>query len=255
MNEQYPILEFDNALPAAIEPGAVIDTLPDMPERVVFCFFQKAIEAACGNGNAEIIYHLGSEIGRNPVYRLEHNGSAIAVTHPGVGAPLAAFFLEETIALGGKKFMACGGAGVLDSTIGLGHVVVPKSAIRDEGTSYHYLPPSREVAASPEAVEAIEATLAKHGVPYDLGKTWTTDAIYRETPNKIKKRRAEGAMTVEMEAATFFAIAQFRGVPFGQMLYGGDDVGADAWDSRDWFTQHSTREKLFWLAVEAVQAL
>jgi uridine phosphorylase len=121
--------------------------------------------------------------------------------------------------------------------------------------AYHYLPPSREVDANQNAVQAIVSTLQKHNVPHDLGKTWTTDAIYRETPEKVKKRRDEGAITVEMEAAAFFAVAQFRGVQFGQMLYGGDDLGGAEWDGRDWFNQHSTREKLFWLAVEAVLAL
>jgi uridine phosphorylase len=84
-----------------------------------------------------------------------------------------------------------------------------------------------------------------------LGKTWTTDAIYRETPARIARRRAEGCITVEMEAAAFFAVAQFRGVTFGQILYGGDDVSGDLWDDRDWDRQTSTREKLFWLAAEA----
>jgi uridine phosphorylase len=254
-HNDYPILEYDASPSAVIQPDVVLKPHEKMPERVVFCFFQKAIEAACGANKAECVHHLGSEIGKNPIYRLEHQGQSVAVIHPGVGAPLAAAVLEEAIALGGRKFIAVGGAGVLDSKIGVGHVVIPTSAIRDEGTSYHYLPPSREVEADKDAVQAIIQTLDKHGIPHDLGKTWTTDAIYRETPDKVRKRREEGAITVEMEAATFFAVAQFRGVQFGQMLYGGDDLGGEAWDHRDWVNQHSTREKLFWLAVEAVLAL
>ena len=226
----YPILEFDASPSAIIEPGKVIKVRDNMPPRVVFCFFQKAIEAACGMEKAPILMHLGSEIGSNPVYLLEHGGQTIAVIHPGVGAPLAAAVLEEAIALGGRKFIAVGGAGVLDSKIDLGHVIVPTAAIRDEGTSYHYLPPSREVTPNNEAVQAIVSALTHHNVPHDLGKTWTTDAVYRETPEKVKKRRSEGAITVEMEAAAFFAVAQFRGVQFGQMLYGGDDVGGETWD-------------------------
>lgn len=152
---------------------------------------------------------------------------------------------------GCRKFIACGGAGVLDGKIGVGHVVVPSSAVRDEGTSYHYLPPSREVAASAEGLKAIQNTLDTHEVPYIVGKTWTTDGLYRETPAKVARRKAEGCLTVEMEAAAFFAVAQFRGVTFAQLLYGGDDVGGDAWDHREWHRQSSTREKLFWLAAES----
>ncbi|MEO1286695.1 MAG: nucleoside phosphorylase [Chloroflexota bacterium] len=255
MTNHIPLTEFDDTVPAVIEPSQAVAPIEGFPEHVVFCFFQKAIESACGNGQAERIGHTGSEIGINPIYKLNHDGQAVAVLHAGVGAPLSGSFLEEVIAMGGRKFIACGGAGVLDSSIGVGHVVVPTSAIRDEGTSYHYMPASREVAPNSQAVQAIIDTLDAHGVPYMTGKTWTTDGVYRETHAKVQQRRAEGALTVEMEASAFFAIAQFRGVQFGQLLYGGDDVGAETWDTRDWHVQHSTREKLFWLAVEAVLRL
>lgn len=255
MHQDYPILEFDSSPLALIEPSHIIQPLPDMPIRCVLCFFQEAIRAVCGDGKAQVIHHLGSEIGHNPVYLLEQNGQQLAVVHPGVGAPLAAACLEELIALGCKQFTACGGAGVLDRDLALGHVVIPVSAVRDEGTSYHYLPPSREVAAHPEGVAALEKMLQMHQVPYVLGKTWTTDGIYRETPAKIQHRREEGCLTVEMEAAAFFAVAVFRHVTFAQILYSGDDLSGDAWDHRDWHKQASTREKLFWLAVEAVLAL
>ncbi|MDX1611071.1 MAG: STT3 domain-containing protein, partial [Candidatus Thermoplasmatota archaeon] len=107
---------------------------------------------------------------------------------------------------------------VLNGELAVGHVIVPASAVRDEGTSYHYLAPSREVAATPAAVAAIERTLGKDNVDYVVGKTWTTDAIYRETPGKIALRRQEGCLTVEMEAAAFFAVARFREVTVGQIL-------------------------------------
>ena len=132
---------------------------------------------------------------------------------------------------------------MLDREIAVGHVVVPTSAVRDEGTSYHYLPPSREVAASAEGTAAIERALRARNVPYVLGKTWTTDAIFRETAGKVQMRRAEGCLTVEMEAAAFFAVAQFRGVTFAQLLYGGDDVSGEVWDDRGWgHAPHRSRE-------------
>jgi uridine phosphorylase len=171
--------------------------------------------------------------------------------HPGVGAPLAAAMLDEVIADGCRKFIACGGAGVLVPDVVVGHIIVPTSAVRDEGTSYHYLPPSREVAAHPDAIDAILAAMRRDDVPHLIGKTWTTDAIYRETPAKIAARRAEGCLCVEMEASAFFAVAQFRGAMFSQLLYGGDDLSSEAWDSRHWNHQASVREKPFWLAAEA----
>jgi len=107
----------------------------------------------------------------------------------------------------------------------------------------------------PAAVAALERTLELHNVDYVTGKTWTTDAIYRETKTKIERRRAEGCLTAEMEAASFFAVAQFRNVAFAQMLYGGDDVSGENWDSRDWQSKATVREKLFWLAAEACLSL
>ncbi len=251
----FPILEYDPANDALIEPARVLPRLDSMPERCVLCFFADVIAAVIAAEQPAVITELGSEIGRNPVYRLERGGQALALVHPGVGAPLSAAFLDELIALGCRKFIACGGAGVLDSDIAVGHVVVPTSAVRDEGTSYHYLPPAREVAPHPDAVTAIEAALLHHHVPYLKGKTWTNDAIYRETRAKVNARRAEGCLTVEMEASAFFAVAQFRGVMFGQLLYGGDDVGGDEWDHRSWQGRTPAREKLLLLAIEAVLRL
>ncbi len=243
----YPILEFDDSRTAVYEPGMGRPSA-QLPERCVLCFFNEVIGSVCRDEHRA--HFTGSEIGQNPIYVIEHKGERLTVLHPGVGAPLAAAFLEETIAFGCRKFIACGGAGVLNREIAVGHLVVPSVALRDEGTSYHYLPPSREVAASPEAVTAIQQTLDAAGVPYVTGKTWTTDGIYRETATKIARRRDEGCLTVEMEAAAFFAVAQFRGITFGQILYGGDDMSSDLWDKRGWDT-HSVREKLFWLAADA----
>jgi uridine phosphorylase len=159
--------------------------------------------------------------------------------------------LEEAIAFGCRKFIACGGCGALDKEIVVGHLVVVSGAVRDEGVSYHYLKPGREVRANEAAVEALAKTLNAHGLPYRVGKTWTTDAPYRETPIKIARRREEGCVTVEMEAAGLIAVAQFRGVVFGQVLYGGDDLSGVEWDHRDWHSRKAIRERLFWLSVEA----
>ncbi len=245
-----PILEFDDTREAVLEPSKLVRAR-DMPEHAVACFFQDVIVRIAEHHQGKVVKRLKSEIGIHPVYEIAVEGRRLAVFHPGVGAPLAAAFLEEVIAAGCRKFIACGGAGVLHSEIAVGHVLVPVAAVRDEGTSYHYLPGGREVAASPAGVSAIEATLSAHNVEYVLTKTWTTDAIYRETPGKVRRRKEEGCLAVEMEAAAFFAVAQFRGVPFAQILYGGDDVGAEEWDSRQWDGHADVREKLFWLAAEA----
>ena len=250
MQKEYPILEYDTSSEAILEPKRQIHPI-DIPEHAVACFFQDVITKLSQQHNARVIKHLRSEIGSHPIFEFNLDDNRLAVFHPGVGAPLAAGLLEEVIALGCTKFIACGGAGVLDGDLAVGHIIVPTSAIRDEGTSYHYMPPGREVSAHPKGVEAIEKVLQAHQCEYLLSKTWTTDAIYRETQAKVQRRKAEGCITVEMEAAAFFAVAQFRNVQFAQLLYGGDDVSGSEWNSRLWDSHTSVREKLFWLAAEA----
>lgn len=251
----FPILEFDRSSDALIEPARILKPVDGMPDRCVVCFFSEVFEKLRKDNRLTVIKHLRSEIGRHPVYRFELNGVALAAFHPGVGAPLGAAMLDEVIALGSRKFIAAGGAGVLRGDIVMGHLVIPTSAVRDEGTSYHYLEPSREVSAAPSAVAAIEHALARRDVPYTIGKTWTTDAIYRETPARIAARKAEGCLTVEMEASAFFAVAQFRGATFGQLLYGADDVSGEQWDNRGWLKAATVREQLFWLAAESALEL
>jgi uridine phosphorylase len=254
MKHAFPILEHDDTREAHIEPARVIQPI-DIAPHCVPCFFLDVIQQVAAQHNARVVMVLSSEMGRNPVYEIDVDGRRLAFYHPGVGAPLAGGFLDEMIAFGCRKFIACGGAGVLVPDVAVGHAIVPVSAVRDEGTSYHYLPPAREVSAHPLAVQAIEHALQRDHVPYLKGKTWTTDGLYRETPKKIALRRDEGCLTVEMEAAAFFAVAQFRGVPFGQVLYGGDDLSSETWDSRHWNHHASAREKLFWIAAEACLSL
>ncbi len=245
-----PILEYDPSPGALIEPGHVARPVEGLVTSTVICFFSEIVDEVCGGGRAEEVVQMGMESPR-PLYLLEvGDGRRVAVFHPGVGAPLAVALMEEAIALGCTSFVACGGAGALVPGLALGHVVVPNAAVRDEGTSYHYLPPAREVEADLDAVAVAVSVLERRDVPHTVGKTWTTDAPYRETAARIAKRRAEGCITVEMEAAAFLALARHRRVRFAQYLYAGDDVSGEAWDHRSW-QNSSVRRSLFDLAVEA----
>jgi uridine phosphorylase len=247
---EFPILEYDDAAEAILEPGKVIEPI-DAPEHCVICFFAEVIESLVENHDAKILAHSITQIGKHPLYEIDYDGQRLAFFHPGIGAPLAVGLLEETIARGCRKFMVCGGCGVLDKQVAVGHLLVPVNALRDEGTSYHYLPPSREIEMDPRAVVAIETVLQRHGLEYVKTKTWTTDAIYRETQRKTAVYREQGCLAVEMEASAFFAVAKFRDVQLGQILYGGDAVLQEAWDDRSWSSRDEIRRNLFWLAAEA----
>jgi uridine phosphorylase len=226
-----------------------------MPRACVLCFFQDVIDQLLDDDQLQEITRLRSEMGWHPVYRYETPGGAVAMLHPGIGSPLAAGSLEEAIALGARRFIACGGAGVLDSSIEVGSVLVPTAALRDEGTSFHYLPPARDVTVQPDAIATIESYLAAHQIDYRLVKTWTTDAFFRETLQRVASRRAEGCACVEMEMSALCAVAQFRGVTFAQLLYGGDDVGGEAWEHRGWNEHWTVRAQLTLWAAEIALAL
>ena len=247
---EFPILEFDPDEKAIFNPQNLIKPI-DIPEKCVICFFKEVLDHLYNEGKIKLFKKIKSEAGPIFLFEFEYIGERLIAFHPMIGAPMASLLLEKVIAFGVKKFIAVGGAGVLANNISMGQIVVPTTAVRDEGTSYHYLPPGREVEASPIGIKAIEKTLNLHNINYILGKTWTTDAIYRETPEKIKLRKKEGCITVEMEAAAFFAVAKFRNVVFSQIIYGGDDLSLETWDHRGWNKQWSLREKLFWVAAES----
>ncbi|CAG0937406.1 Uridine phosphorylase [Thermoflexales bacterium] len=245
----YPILEFDPACEALIEPSRLIQPC-DVPAHCVICFFKEVIEKVVTEQQAKVVVDIRWEDGPHPLYEIAYHNQRLAFFHPGVGGALAAGLLEEAIAYGCRKFIVCGGCGVLEKGIAVGHLIVVSSAVRDEGVSYHYLPPSREVQAHEVGVATLTATLERRGASYRVGKTWTTDAPYRETAAKIAARQAEGCLTVEMEAASLLAVAQFREVVLGQVLYGGDDLSGSEWDNRSWQSRREVRESLFWLAAE-----
>lgn len=256
MKPQYPILEFDEDRSSILTPDPfALGAGVLIPARGVLCFFHDVLAQMVEEGQLKVIGHLRSEMGKHPVYAYGTGTNAVTVFHPGIGAPLAAGFLDELIALGVTKYIVCGGCGVLDRNIEVGHPVILIAAVRDEGTSYHYIPPSREVKPHPSAVVALEATCKEAGIEYRLGKSWTTDAFYRETPGKRKTRLEEGCEVVEMEAAAFFAVAQFREIKLGQIVYGGDLVHPDGWDKRDWHKRTDDRRLIFDLALKAVMKL
>lgn len=132
MKNTYPILDFDSERSAVVNPCNVIAQDDEMPERCVVCFFQNVIDDLVARNQVAPITCLRSEMGQHPVYLLKGTEPEVAIFQPGIGAPLTAALFEEVIALGGRKFIACGTAGVLDSSIISGKLLVPIEAVRDE---------------------------------------------------------------------------------------------------------------------------
>ncbi len=191
LKNPYPICEFDTSREALIRPEGFLEELSPLPSRCVITFFRRELQQLVEERHLPVIGQLHSEVLDIPIYQYRRkDGEDICITMAFLTAPGAACTIEELHAMGCRGFVICGAAGALQGGSSLGEIILPTAAVRDEGTSYHYLPPSREVACHPGAVEHLAAGLARLGIPYATGKTWTTDAIYRETPDLIRRRAA-----------------------------------------------------------------
>ena len=229
---------FDNYTEELLKAGDVPSAAggpdrEDFPKVVVMTFSPKTIRVIQDKYEPEVIGHLlaGNKV---PIYRIHIPGDdssiPVAVFQTGMGAPLAAAMMEELIARGAEKFVVFGSCGVLDTDLAEGHIIVPTEAYRDEGTSYHYQPPTDYIKIVGAPVVA--QTMEEMGAPFVSGRIWTTDALYRETKGKIAKRREEGCIAVDMECAALQAVASFRGCSLYQFVYAEDSLGEE-WLARN----------------------
>ena len=129
----------------------------------------------------------------------------------GIGAPAAAAVVDTLAALGTRRFLNLGAAGGLQPGARVGELVVCNNAVRDEGLSHHYLAPARYASPSARLTDALIRSLKAAECTFNVGSTWTIDAPFRETVEELRHYRDEGVLTVEMEAAAVFAVAEHRG--------------------------------------------
>lgn len=172
----------------------------------------------------------------------------IVLAYAPLGGPATGGLIEELLAFGIKKIIACGSSGLIGDFPKENFLIVSK-AIRDEGLSYHYLEPSLFVETDQNQNQLIEAALKKHHLDYGQGITWTTDAFYRETTSRMNMRKKQGAIAVEMECASIAAVCKYRNVPFSQVLYFSDIVKQEGW-SNFLDTRASIKEKINKIMIE-----
>lgn len=252
--DKIPLLEFDPDKNAIIEPLFRSSDF-EPPEYCVLPIYKALLQKLEKDRKIEKVGSMGNPYWQTiDIFRLDYQGKSLLVLHPGICAAFVVSTIERLIAWGCRKFVACGACGVLKPELKNGAVIIPGAALRDEGTSYHYLPPSRFVEMNPAVLEKLESTLKKNHIDYEIGKTWTTDAFFRETKKKIAGRKAEGCIAVEMECSAILALAKFRDVLLGQYLTASDDISGDGWDTS---VDHSlsVQERLFWLSVNACLSL
>ena len=253
LKNQYPVCEYDTSREPIIKPSDFLTKT--LPSKCVITFFRKELNAFVEEKKLPVIGHLHSEVLDIPIYEYGTPANRMCITMPFSTAPGAAGTIEELHAMGCNEFIICGGAGSIKKDSKVGEIIVPIAAVRDEGTSYHYLEPSREVECHRATADYVVSGLKKLGIPFTTGKTWTTDAMYRETPEMIELRRSEGCITVEMETAAFFAVSKYYDIPLAQLLYAGDDVSGEQWDNRNWNNQKSIRSNMILTAIKLMEDL
>ena len=245
----WPIMEYDDNPTAKLNPthfsGDGFDT-----DKMVITFFPEVINKLLA---AERIRETCVIPGENPVaIYCFADREDVLLTLGQVGCPACGGNLDLFNAMGITKVMFCGGGGVLDRNIEVGQVLVVDGAIRDEGFSYHYIPASRVIHTDPAVTDRIVSYLEEREVSYLRGLVWTTDAIFRETADRISLRKEEGAKIVEMEQAGCIAVARFRKFAYGALIYGGDDLTGEDWDGRSWRSREGVRYDLVQLCADLV---
>lgn len=222
----------------------------------IVTFSHRTVEALQEDGLIELIAADGiRSIACNyPVYRFV--GTDIGLIKTTIGAPIASVLIAEmSYIYSCNKAVIYGSCGALDKSIPATTLIVPTEAYRDEGTSYHYMAPSDFIGMKNH--DKVCAILDLLRVPYVAGKTWTTDAFYRETAEEMTRRKSEGCIAVEMELSACQAVCDYAGIDLYAFLYRADNLDAHSWDKgqRDALLSKDKRLEILNVAFEIAKRL
>ena len=223
--------EFDPNPMAVINPSDTHDPVADCPKVAVSCFERGTFERMLDRLGGVEITRLKKANLETPVYRTKYKDVELALYEAYVGAAGCVADMEDLFAFGVEKLVLFGTCGALDRSIGDCGIIIPTAALRDEGTSFHYAPPSDEIEVNPKYREEFIEILNRHKCTYTLGKVWSTDAFYRETAEKMARRRAQGCVCVDMECSAVAALAQFRGKEVFHFFHVSDCLDGEAWEA------------------------
>lgn len=234
MNEEPFILDFDK--------NPACGFLNQIMIKNHFIFTQDCFTAFVPEKeiNAFLDQHLHRTLGKfetcsfNPkIYEVQIDNEFFTLCQAPLGAPAAVQLLEWLIAYGVEKVITLGTAGALND-LPENEMFLVKRALRDEGTSFHYMEPGQFIDLDRDFLNQVEDVLSELNLKYDEITTWTTDGFFRETPKKVAQFRQLGASTVEMECSALAACAKFRKVDFAQILFTADTLAdMENYDERD----------------------
>jgi uridine phosphorylase len=228
-----------------------------LPKVAVGVFSRHLFHDVVEKFSCKEVGYIGNANFEKDVYILKYKDMEITFFMAGVGAPHIAADIEELNAQGVKKFIIFGNCGVLDSSIEDCSIIIPTKAFREEGTGYHYVEASETIDVNPKYKEEFIEILKEHNFDYKEGYTWTTDAFYRETKEKIEYFKNKGAITVEMEGSTIAATCQNKGLDYFTFYYAGDNLDGAEWDERSLsgLTNIDKKKEVMYLALELAKKI
>lgn len=213
-----------------------------LPKTAIGVFSIKLLESIVEKFNCEKVGYFGGASFHRPVYVMRHNNKEFTLFNAGISGAWISSDIEDLNYNGVKKFIIFGNCGVLDKTIGDCQIIIPNKAFRDEGVSYHYLPDSESIELSTKYKDDFINILNNHSFDYVEGATWTIDAFYRETKDKIDYFRNKGAICVEMEGSVIAAVCQRKKLDYFTFYYAGDNLDSVEWERRS-ISQETNFEK------------
>lgn len=246
---------FDDLSEAVITPDKVLTKSNIKLEVIIINFSKDIMNYLVENNLVSMIDNQSiKNISQNfPIYL--YKDTNIGVVKTDIGATITGGLIEEIgYVFSCKKFVIFGTCGSLDRSITEGKIIVPTSCYRDEGFSYHYLKPSDYIDM--KNYQVVSRILDQLNIDYVLGKSWTTDAFYRETRNNMEKRKNEGCITVEMELSACEAVCKYYEFDLYAFLYRADNLDSSTWERG---IRHKVIEnhrlQYFYVAVEIAERI
>lgn len=230
------------------------DSTIKLPKVAVGVFSRHLFKDVIEKFNCEEVGYMSCANMERNVYILNYKDTKLTFFMAGVSGPWISSDIEELHAQGVEKFIIFGNCGVLDSKIEDCSIIIPTKAFRDEGTSYHYIEASETIDMNPKYVDEFTIVLKKYNFDYTKGYTWTTDAFFRETKDKIKYFKEKGTVCVEMEGSVIASVCKRLNIDYFTFYYAGDNLDSAEWDERSLsgLTNIDKKKEVMILALELV---
>jgi uridine phosphorylase len=205
-------------------------TDPELGPDVIMAMIPSDLDLLAKTSQAQKIEHSHKAL--YDVYRMEDGlEGSFAISGPFLGAPHAVMGMENLVALGARRIWALGWCGSLQPDLRIGDLILPTTALSEEGTSQHYPVVEKFPRADEALCQMLDDALKNKGQSFVRGTVWTTDAPYRETPGKVKAYQEQGILAVEMEMSALMTLAMYRTVRLSGLLVVSDELFDLKWHS------------------------